>query len=286
MYLKIDNTKVSFNNGDPATTIPVWKQWTIPLAGVGANLKSVKSLTLGVEGSGTGKVFIDDIRLYAVAPEVVTPVDPGTAGLSALYAMDGNVQDSSGKNYNGTLNGDASYEAGYAGQALVFNGINAYVDLPIGTLLSSLSDITIATWVNSSGTGGDWQRVWDFGTGNTNYMYLASHQTATGPMTFGIRTTAVAETRVVAPARLPAGWHHVAIAINSATMTADLYLDGVVVGSNTVTVLPRDLGNTNQNWLGRSQFPADAYFSGSLDEFRIYNRALSVAEVRYLAGDR
>ncbi|MBP7052877.1 MAG: hypothetical protein KBE65_21620, partial [Phycisphaerae bacterium] len=35
-----------------------------------------------------------------------------------------------------------------------------------------------------------------------------------------------------------------------------------------------------------SQWEGDAFFTGSLDEFRIYNRALSEAEVRYLAGDR
>ena len=43
---------------------------------------------------------------------------------------------------------------------------------------------------------------------------------------------------------------------------------------------------TNQNWLGRSQWTADAFFTGVLDDFRIYNRALSESEVRYLAGDR
>jgi len=286
LYLKINDQKVSFNNGAAATAMPVWKQWTIPLASTGANLKSVKSLTIGVEGSGAGMLFFDDLRLYAVAPEAVVPVDPQTTGLAALYTMDGNVQDTAGKKYDGTLNGDASYEPGYAGQALIFNGVNAYVDLPIGALLSSLSDITITMWVNSSGTGGDWQRIFDFGTGTTNYMFLSSHQTSTGPMTFGIRTTTVAEVRVTAPARLPTGWHHVAVAISSATMTAELYLDGTVVGSNTMTVLPKDLGNTTQNYLGDSQWEGDAFFTGSLDEFRIYNRALSEGEVRYLAGDR
>ena len=52
------------------------------------------------------------------------------------------------------------------------------------------------------------------------------------------------------------------------------------------TTLPADLGVTTQNGLGRSQWDADGYFGGSLDEFRIYSRVLSVGEVRYLAGDR
>jgi len=69
-------------------------------------------------------------------------------------------------------------------------------------------------------------------------------------------------------------------------MNMQLYMDGDVVGSSTTLVLPKDLGNTTQNWLGRSQWTADGYFNGMIDEFRIYSRALSEGEVRYLAGDR
>jgi hypothetical protein len=286
VYLKINDTKITFNNGAPATALPPWKQWNIPLATSGATLKSVKSLTVGVEGSGTGTLFVDDIRLYAVAPQIVSPANPGTTGLSLLYAMEDNVQDTSGKNNHGKVNGLASYGQGYLGKALVFNGTDTYVDVPIGNLLSTLSDITVATWADFSRTGGDWQRIWDFGTGTTNYMFLAPRQTATGPLTFAIRTAAVTEKRFLGPGPLATGWHHIAVTIESATMTAKLFLDGEIVADSSVAVLPKDLGVTTQNWLARSQFTADAYYMGSLDEFRIYSRALSAAEVRYLAGDR
>jgi hypothetical protein len=285
LYIKINDTKISYNNGAVATAMPVWKQWTIPLAASGANLKSVKSLTIGVGGTGTGTVYFDDLRLYAVAPEIVAPVDPGTTGLVALYAMDGNVNDSSGKNYNGTLNGDASYETGYSGQALIFNGINAYVDLPIGALIAGLTNTTVATHVNFGGGTGAWQRVFDFGAGTTVYMFLTPRLDTGGVMRFAIRTATVAEQVVDGPV-ISLGWHHMAIAIDSTAMTLNLYLDGERVGSAATTLLPKDLGNTTQNWIGRSQWEADAYYTGSVDDFRIYNRVLSEAEVRYLAGDR
>jgi hypothetical protein len=119
---------------------------------------------------------------------------------------------------------------------------------------------------------------------------LSPHQTLTGPMTFGITVgTPVltrAEQRCVAPSTLMTGWHHVAVVFDSTTMGVRLVLDGTPVASTTMTVLPKDLGKTTQNWLGRSQFTADAYLNGALDEFRIYSRALSEAELRYLAGDR
>ncbi|MGE5296461.1 MAG: LamG-like jellyroll fold domain-containing protein, partial [Solirubrobacterales bacterium] len=286
VYVKINDAKIPFSSGAQATTMYLWKTWSIPLASTGANLKSVKSLAIGIEGSGSGTLFVDDIGLYAVAPEVVTPTDPGTTGLVALYTMDGNVQDSSGKKYDGTLQGAGSYDVGYAGQALVLNGINAYVDLPIGTLMTTLTDTTIATHVYFAGGSPSWERIFDLGSGTSNYMFLCPRQGTSGNMRFAIRTATVAEQIVNSPAPLTEGWHHTAVTIDSATMKIGLYVDGDLIASGATTILPKDLGNTTQNWLGRSQYAADGYFLGSLDDFRIYNRTLSPAEIRYLAGDR
>jgi hypothetical protein len=64
-----------------------------------------------------------------------------------------------------------------------------------------------------------------------------------------------------------------------------LYLDGAQVGVNTQSTLsPSSLGATTNNWLGRSQWSGDAYYTGRLDDFRIYNRNLSAGEVASLAG--
>jgi hypothetical protein len=291
LYVKINDTKVVYNSGAAVTALPVWKQWNIDLAATGANLKSVKSLTIGVgngTSGGTGTIFVDDIRLYSVAPQVAAPSDPGTGGIVANYTMDGNLQDSSGKNNHGKAPTEVSYTGALPGhgQALVLNGTNSYVDLPIGSVINSLSDMTISLYANFAGTGGDWQRVFDFGSGNTNYMFLCPRMTASSPMRFAIRTTAIGEQVLTATSGLPTGWHHVAIVIDSKTMTMRLQLDGTVVATGATTLLPKDLGNTTQNWLGKSQFEADAYYGGMIDDFRIYNRALSVGEVRYLAGDR
>ncbi|MDP8998791.1 MAG: LamG domain-containing protein, partial [Myxococcota bacterium] len=49
-----------------------------------------------------------------------------------------------------------------------------------------------------------------------------------------------------------------------------------------MTLSPSSLGVTTQNWLGRSQFSLDAYLTGQIDNFRIYNRPLTAAEVKQL----
>ncbi len=81
---------------------------------------------------------------------------------------------------------------------------------------------------------------------------------------------------------LSTGWHHVAAVVEPGSM--QIYLDGMVVASGSTSVVPSDLGKTTNNWLGRSQYSADGYFMGSLDDFRIYDYALSDAEIAWLSG--
>ncbi|MBN1361419.1 MAG: LamG domain-containing protein, partial [Sedimentisphaerales bacterium] len=104
-------------------------------------------------------------------------------------------------------------------------------------------------------------------------------------MEFAITTAAGGgESQVTAPSALPTGWHHVAITVDGVAGQLVLYLDGAVVAEGPTTTLPSNLGNTTQNWIGRSQYTADPYFGGSVDDFRIYSRALTEPEVRYLVG--
>jgi hypothetical protein len=61
---------------------------------------------------------------------------------------------------------------GMFGSALRLNGGSpaSYVLLPPG-IVSGLTDFTVAAWVNPAATP-NWSRVWDFGTGETAYMFL------------------------------------------------------------------------------------------------------------------
>jgi hypothetical protein len=74
----------------------------------------------------------------------------------------------------------------------------------------------------------------------------------------------------------------VAVVLNGSTGT--LYVNGTAVGTNTaMTLTPSSLGNTTQNWIGRSQFAADPYLNGIVDDFRIYGGALTAAQITTLA---
>jgi uncharacterized protein YjdB len=79
--------------------------------------------------------------------------------------------------------------------------------------------------------------------------------------------------------------HQFVFTLSGATRTAKLFLDGVQVGVNTnFTLTPEDMGPLPNIWIGRSQYGADPFFSGSYDEFRIYNGPLSAMQIAIDSG--
>jgi hypothetical protein len=170
---------------------------------------------------------------------------------------------------------------GKIGNALKLSGNGEYVDLPNG-IVSGLSDFTISAWVNPSANS-PWSRLFDFGTGTNNFMFLTL-SAGGGPLTFSDTTPSGAGDTIAGPGTLPLNtWSHVAVTLSGHTGT--LYVDGQPVATNSnMTVTPADLGDTNQNYIGHSQFTADPYLSAAVDDFQIYNYALSAAQIAALAS--
>ena len=224
--------------------------------------------------------FSGAYTVYFTSSGTTTPTPTPTPGPGPLhrYQFEGNAQDTGSAVAHGTLVNGPTWVAGRVGNAVNLDGSNDYVSLPAG-VVSGLSDFTVATWVRLD-TLGTWQRVFDFGSSTTTNMFLT---VSTGTsIRFAITTGgASAEQRISGTTALPTGvWKHVAVTKEG--NTGRLYVDGALVGQNTaLTLSPASLGTTTQNWLGRSQY-ADPYLDGQLDDFRIYSRALSAAELAAL----
>jgi hypothetical protein len=93
---------------------------------------------------------------------------------------------------------------------------------------------------------------------------------------------AAREQRIDGTAALPEGiWTHVAV--TKSALVARLYVDAVQVGENSnLGLYPARLGNTPNNWIGRSQSTADPFLHGRIDDFQIHQRALGLSELRGL----
>jgi hypothetical protein len=216
-------------------------------------------------------------------------------GLVAYYPCDQTagptLSDLSGNGRNATLVTGTGGSGGYTfAKGKVNNALNlvkanqGYASIATSGL-SGATEMTIATWVYLN-TSTNWQRIWDFGTSSTSaYMFVATTNNQSNVVRFTVSlsgNTTGAEQTVDGKAPLPTGtWTHVAVVLGSAG--AVLYVDGAQVGTNpAVTLRPNDLGNTPNNYIGKSQFPADPYLDGNIDEFRVYSRALSAAEIQAL----
>ncbi len=211
--------------------------------------------------------------------------------------------DSSGHAHNGTLSAigggtvaafSTTHQVGTGSVNLASGGaqgVGSLITVPASmNTMGATTAITVACWVNVR-TNRAWERIFDFGNGTTTgYMFLTAQQAMNTPnsVRFAISTagnTAEEVINMATPATLSTGvWHHVAVTLGTGTtFTGTLYIDKAVAGTNTaMTLRPSVLGNTPNNWIGQSQFAVDPLFDGFIDDFRIYSRALSAAEIAAL----
>ena len=153
------------------------------------------------------------------------------------------------------------------GTALSFDGLNDYVGIVTPTVPISNSHYSLAAWIKPDTMGARGIVGWgNYGTVNqvnalrltdnglVNYWWGNDLNIVTGPLT--------------------GTWHHVAATFDG--MTRTIYLDGVVVGSDMPTGHNVPDG---RNFQIGTTFNVE-HFDGQIDEMRIYDRALSAAEIR------
>jgi hypothetical protein len=186
--------------------------------------------------------------------------------------------DSTLNHLNGVLV-NTTWATGRNGSAISMAAATPQITVP-NNVVATADDFTATAWVYLT-SNTQWARIFDFGTGVDNNMFLTANAGA-GPR-FAIRVNGAAEEIVGVNAVMPLNvWKHIAVTV-SAAGGAQMYIDGHQVASNPAfAAKPSDLGNTTNNWIGKSQYP-DPAFAGTIDEFYLYRKVLSVAEIEQLA---
>jgi Concanavalin A-like lectin/glucanases superfamily/PQQ enzyme repeat len=203
-----------------------------------------------------------------------TPTATPAPGLVAAYGFNegsGTVlNDVSGYGNNGTISGASWTTSGKYGNALSFNGTTALVTINNAPSLQLTTGMTLEAWVYPTVVSPAWRDV--IYKGNDNY-YLEGTSSSGVPAAGAIFGSAYGE--VYGPNALAANtWTHLAVTYDGATMR--LYANGVQVASRAqtgviaISISPLQIG-------GDSIY--GQYFEGRIDEVRIYNLALSVAQI-------
>jgi hypothetical protein len=215
-------------------------------------------------------------------PGLVASYPCESANGAVLADISGHGNDAALSNTSGGGPTGFTFSSGIEGNALTLSSAAlAYVSLKRG-MLSPLTQVTIASWVKLTSAAA-FQRIFHFGIDTGTFMYLANAGNSGFPR-FRISSTPLNKDQVLEGTKaLPLDkWTHVAVSVGDNGVS--IYVDGVQIAQQAAAVLrPSDLGDTADNFIGRSPFSGDPYLDGQIDEFRIYNRVLSAVEIGVLA---
>jgi chitodextrinase len=196
------------------------------------------------------------------------------SGLVAAYSFDEGsgttVMDLSGNDNNGTVSNATWVDSGKYGNALSFNGSNSVVTIKDSAALHLTTGMTLEAWVNPSAVMSGWTDI--LYKGNDNYFLEGtSSQTAPG----GGGTIGSVDVPIFGTAALPVNvWTHLAVTYDGSTLR--LYMNGTQVSS--LPEIGNILTSTNPLQVGGDTFFGQ-YFSGLIDEVRVYNTPLSQSQI-------
>jgi len=231
---------------------------------------------------GSGNVIADSLTALrgrvltaqwsADAPSFKSAADL-TTGLVAHYPFNGNANDASGNAVNGTVHGGVltTNRFGHSNSAYHFSG-GQYIDIPLDC--SSMKPLTYSLWFNQDSPA-QWPAqalIWtgtfdaagqDLGIRNPVNDFWVSHQPNSN------FTTGVVVKQHT--------WTHVAVTYSDKVI---LYVNGIKVFETTYPAQPTRRSSITR--LGRNQDFYNYSFEGTIDDVRIYSRALTSLEVERL----
>jgi hypothetical protein len=263
---------------------------------------TTNELQIGGDCSGVGigngyewPGLIDEVRVYtrAITPaEIKQLYNMGqvklntsqsgrvTSGLIGYWSFNGpdiswstnTAYDRSGQGNNGTITNmstSSSPTIGKVGQALNFDGVNDFIPLPSNPI--GANTVTVCAWMKTS-TLSTWQNIVSddnflFGPYNDGNNSIVVSSNGGGTVIFSANNSLTVDT-----------WYHVCV-VRLSSGTATVYINGVQSGTPGTTGTPVAGGTLG---IGDRGNGANLPFKGSIDEVRIYNRALSLSEIKQL----
>jgi Ca2+-binding RTX toxin-like protein len=254
----------------------------------------------GVFGGEFFRGLLDEVKVYNRALSAAdinldmggTPPPQPTPVGGLVLSLDFNavvadpkgtiVTDASGLGNHGTVNGAVAV-AGGKGGALQFDGVSNTVVVADAPSLDLTAGMTIEAWVNPSVVGGlnGWESIVlkegvEARTCCSNLLSYAlyAHDAAAGPA--GYIRSAGADQGIHTTPAIPAGaWTHLATTYDGTTLR--IYVNGALASSRAQAGAI-DPGDGVLRIGGNNAFPGE-FFSGLIDEVKVYNRALSAAEI-------
>lgn len=215
------------------------------------------------------KVFsaiLAGVMMLGMAPAVFAEENAGDMILHYDFENDVTV----GTNYG------ARVKNGYA----YFDGVDDYVHMP-DNIVSGEEDVTFVINVRPEMDGAN-QFTFTVGSSENNYLFLNTNNGSN--LRFAMTNVGwwQEEGELKGESIQRGNWASVAIVMDGTTKK--MYVNGNIVSETTSNLLASSLGDTNQNYLAKSQYSGDSYFKGYIEDFRIYSKALTSDEIAAIAS--
>ncbi len=218
----------------------------------------------------------------ATATAVNVTVNNTNLGLVAAYNFNEgsgtSLTDRTGQGRTGTIAGATWSTQGKFGGALSFDGVNDLVTVADANSLDLTTGMTLEAWVlPTANGGGSWRNILIKERPGGEVYNLYANTDTNVPKVYVIRSAQPGVPQEAAgTAQLALNtWTHLATTYDGTTLR--LFVNGVQVGTRAVSGAM--LTSTGALRIGGNSIWGE-YFQGRLDDIRIYNRALSAAEIQ------
>ncbi|MFA6003656.1 MAG: fibronectin type III domain-containing protein, partial [Elusimicrobiota bacterium] len=275
----VSNVAVSVDGGAYASAAGA-AGWTFSL-NTFALANGAHNLTVrATDSSGNTKTAAISVMVSnsaaSLAPKAAYSFNAGSGATAA---------DFTGNDHAGSLVNAAWTGMGMFGGALSFNGANAYVDIPDADSLTT-SDLTLSAYVSLVSASTDMATVANKWAQDTNDEYLFGIDSSRR-LSFGWQTTGgyswgtPAFNIVTGVGQIPLGAMTNVAVVRSGT-NISLYINGVLDSAfpGAIDANPFFNGTASVRIGGQSRGGIARFLNGSIDEVRIYGRALSPAELQ------
>ena len=193
--------------------------------------------------------------------------------LQVWLPLNGNLDNQGLSNIAVSNNGATIDNNGKIGKCYSFNGSSNYITIPS---LEVPENFSISIWGKWNSLN-FWSRLVDFGSlaSGKGYGFLIGNNRTTSDMFFAYECGNGSVNVNIGTITINT-WYHIVLTFQSTDIKA--YLNGNLI--TTITSASPVGGHTlNYNYLGKSNWSADALLNGSLNDFRIYDHCLSAKEV-------
>ena len=210
-------------------------------------------------------------------PVIAVPTD----GLVAYYPFNGNTNDESSNGNHGTVFGASltNDRFGNSNSAYSLDGVDDYLVAPHQPWLNLPGDFTLSAWVLSDVTQGANNFVIAKGAGvfPLPHEYALYFANGDNKPRFSVNNASFNNSHLHPPVIAPTDeWIHILAVAESGVLR--LYVDAVELASGSYTYS----STTTDLFFG---LLSPQYYRGSLDDIRIYNRALTDAEIQVLFNE-